>query len=86
MGNGNRSQLAVSGCHLRGGLDEVDERGQPVNDQNFLLLMNAHHDAIKPAISTSCLRAIHCRHVPLPYWPVVHLEVTCVDLEQRHEA
>ncbi len=25
------------------GLDEVDERGQPLRDQNFLMLMNAHH-------------------------------------------
>jgi isoamylase len=26
--------------------DEVDERGQPVDDDNFLLLMNAHHEEI----------------------------------------
>ncbi len=26
--------------------DEVDERGQPVHDDNFLLLMNAHHEEI----------------------------------------
>ena len=27
-------------------LDEVDERGQRVRDENFLLLMNAHHEEI----------------------------------------
>ena len=26
--------------------DEVDERGQPIQDDNFLLLMNAHHEEI----------------------------------------
>ena len=26
--------------------DEVDERGQPIHDDNFLLLMNAHHEEI----------------------------------------
>jgi len=27
-------------------LDDVDERGQPVRDNNFLLLLNAHHEEI----------------------------------------
>jgi glycogen operon protein len=35
------------GVFLSGqGLGEQDDRGQPVSDQNFLMLMNAHHDAI----------------------------------------
>jgi len=35
------------GVFLSGeGLEELDERGQPVSDQNFLLLMNAHHEPV----------------------------------------
>jgi len=35
------------GMFLAGeGLDEQDDRGQPVRDVNFLLLFNAHHDEI----------------------------------------
>jgi isoamylase len=35
------------GLYLSGqGLDEMDERGQPIRDENFLLLMNANHEAI----------------------------------------
>jgi glycogen operon protein len=58
-------------------LDEVDERAQPVKDESFLVLMNAHHEAIPfvlPAlpqggswvalIDTSCepLGNPGCRH------------------------
>ncbi len=36
------------GVYLSGSaLDEVDARGQPVRDDNFLLLFNAHHDPIE---------------------------------------
>ena len=35
------------GVYLSGAeLDETDERGRPVRDDDFLLLINAHHDAI----------------------------------------
>ena len=35
------------GVFLSGeGLEEQDDRGQPITDQNFVLLMNAHHDGI----------------------------------------
>ena len=35
------------GVYLAGeALTETDERGRPVRDQNFLLLFNAHHEAI----------------------------------------
>ncbi len=35
------------GVFLAGeGLEEQDDRGQPVTDQNFLLLMNAHHEQV----------------------------------------
>ncbi len=35
------------GVFLAGeGLEEQDDRGQPVTDQNFLLLMNAHHEPV----------------------------------------
>jgi glycogen operon protein len=27
-------------------LSEVDERGEPIRDANFVMLFNAHHDAI----------------------------------------
>jgi len=34
------------GVFLSGKLEEQAERGEPVTDQDFLLLMNAHHEAI----------------------------------------
>ena len=33
-------------------LDEVDERGQKVRDENFLLLINAHHEEIQFVVPT----------------------------------
>ena len=36
------------GVYLAGdAMDEIDARGQPVRDDNFLLLFNAHHDKIE---------------------------------------
>jgi glycogen operon protein len=36
------------GVYLAGeGLTETDERGQPVTDRNFIVLFNAHHEAIE---------------------------------------
>jgi isoamylase len=33
-------------------LDERDERAQPIKDQNFLLLMNAHHEEVRFQLPT----------------------------------
>ncbi|HVK55458.1 MAG TPA: hypothetical protein VM532_10575, partial [Burkholderiales bacterium] len=33
-------------------LDERDQRGRPVRDDNFLLLLNAHHEAIQFTLPT----------------------------------
>jgi len=41
------------GVFLAGeGLDEQDERAQPIKDQNFLLLMNAHHEGVSFLLPT----------------------------------
>ena len=41
----NRESTKTLGVFLSGeGLDEVDERGQPLRDNNFLMLMNAHFE------------------------------------------
>jgi glycogen operon protein len=41
------------GVFLAGeGLDEQDERAQPIKDQNFLLLMNAHHEEVSFQLPT----------------------------------
>jgi glycogen operon protein len=43
-------------------LDEQDEKGRPIVDSNFLLLINAHHEPISFTIPTS---------VPVGHWRVV---------------
>jgi glycogen operon protein len=43
------------------GLTETDERGRPLADDDFLLLFNAHHDAIPftfPALGSGGWRAV----------------------------
>jgi hypothetical protein len=35
-------------------LDELDEQGRPVHDDNFLMLLNAHHEAI-PFVLPQCV-------------------------------
>jgi glycogen operon protein len=41
----NQPSTKTLGVFLSGeGLDEVDERGQPLHDNNFLMLMNAHFE------------------------------------------
>ncbi len=39
-------------------LDEVDERNQPIKDESFLVLMNAHHEAIPFVLPTLANGAI----------------------------
>jgi glycogen operon protein len=74
------------GLFLAGeGLGEVDDRGQPVKDDDFLVLMNAHHEAVPftlPAASkgsnwialvdTSCEPAgrPRCRHETEGVYPL----------------
>jgi glycogen operon protein len=48
-----RESARSLGVFLAGeGLEEQDERGQPVTDQNFLLLMNAHHENVSFQLPT----------------------------------
>jgi glycogen operon protein len=43
----NQEFARCLGVSLAGhAVDEVDERAQPIHDENFLLLMNAHHEEI----------------------------------------
>jgi isoamylase len=47
------------GIFLSGrGLDETDERGRKLSDENFLVLMNAHHDDVAFALPAPC----RCAH------------------------
>jgi isoamylase len=76
------------GLFLSGqGLDETNERGEPVKDENFLVLMNAHHEPIPfvlpvlppgpiwvPLVDTSCEPA---------GTPTCHQSVTTYPLEAR---
>ena len=41
----NKESARCLGVFLSGKLEEQAERGEPVTDQDFLLLMNAHHEA-----------------------------------------
>jgi len=42
----NNESARSLGIFLSGKLEEQAERGEPVTDQDFLLLMNAHHEPI----------------------------------------
>jgi len=43
----NQEHARTLGVSLSGkALDELDERGRPIVDENFLLLMNAHHEEV----------------------------------------
>src|SRR5207302_301473 len=42
----NNESARSLGIFLSGKLEEQAERGEPVTDQDFLLLMNAHHESI----------------------------------------
>ena len=42
----NNESARCLGVFLSGKLEEQAERGEPVTDQDFLLLMNAHHESI----------------------------------------
>ena len=55
----NQNSARCLGVFLAGeSLEEQDERGQPVTDANFLLLMNAHHEAIPFVIPSLAPNAI----------------------------
>ena len=50
----NQESARTLGVFLSGsGVDEVDERGQPLTDENFLLLMNANHEAVPFSLPTA---------------------------------
>jgi isoamylase len=50
----NQENTRTLGVYLSGSaVDEVDERGQPLTDENFLLLMNANHEAVPFALPTA---------------------------------
>jgi glycogen operon protein len=43
----NQENARTVGVFLSGSaVDEIDERGQPITDENFILLMNAHHEEV----------------------------------------
>ncbi len=43
----NQEHARTLGVFLSGeASDEVDEKGRPVTDENFLLMMNAHHEEV----------------------------------------
>jgi isoamylase len=49
----NQEYARTLGVFLSGSaVDEMDERGQPVTDENFLLLMNAHHEEVQFSLPT----------------------------------
>jgi isoamylase len=48
-----RESARSLGVFLAGeGLEEQDDRGLPIKDQNFLLLMNAHHEQVQFRLPT----------------------------------
>ena len=50
----NQAHAKTLGVFLSGSaVDEVDDRGQPVTDENFLLLMNAHYEAVPFSLPTT---------------------------------
>jgi isoamylase len=50
----NQENARTLGMFLSGSaVDEVDERGQPLTDENFLLLMNANHEAVPFSLPTT---------------------------------
>ena len=50
----NQEHARTLGVFLSGSaVDEVDERGQPTVDENFLLLMNAHHEPVPFLLPTA---------------------------------
>src|SRR5579872_1543252 len=50
----NQEHARTLGMFLSGSaLDEVDDRGQAITDENFLLLMNAHHEEVPFLLPTA---------------------------------
>jgi isoamylase len=50
----NQQHARTLGMFLSGSaVDELDERGQPVTDENFFLLMNAHHEEVPFLLPTA---------------------------------
>jgi isoamylase len=50
----NQEHARTLGVFFSGSaVDEMDERGQPVTDENFLCLMNAHHEEVPFLLPTA---------------------------------
>ena len=50
----NQANAKTLGVFLSGSaVDELDERGQPLTDENFLLLMNAYHEEVAFSLPTA---------------------------------
>jgi isoamylase len=50
----NQESARTLGVYLSGSaVDEVDERGQKLTDENFLLLLNAHHEPVSFSLPTT---------------------------------
>ena len=50
----NQEHARTLGVFLSGSaVDELDERGQLITDENFLLLMNAHHEEVSFCLPTA---------------------------------
>jgi len=45
-------ELVRSACSWQGRLDENDERGRKLGDENFLVLLNAHHEDVSFVLPT----------------------------------
>jgi isoamylase len=53
----NQENARTLGVFLSGSaVDEVDERGQQLTDENFLLLLNAHHEPVSFSLPTTASR------------------------------
>jgi glycogen operon protein len=50
----NQEHARTLGLFLSGSaVDEIDERGQLITDENFVLLMNAHHEEVPFTLPTA---------------------------------
>jgi glycogen operon protein len=85
----NQEHARTLGLFLSGSaVDEIDERGQLITDENFLLLMNAHHEEVPFTIPTAasgmmwnCLVDTSFEHARSP--GTVHEPMTTYPLQSR---
>ena len=85
----NQEHARTLGLFLSGSaVDEIDERGQLITDENFVLLMNAHHEEVPFTVPTAasgmmwnCLVDTSFEHACSP--GTVHEPVTPYPLQPR---